>query len=34
MLKEKIRALKQKNGDLVVALKELQERVWLLEEKA
>jgi hypothetical protein len=34
MLKEKIRGLKQKNADLVGAIKELQERIRLLEEKA
>jgi hypothetical protein len=34
MLKEKIRGLKQKNADLVGAIKDLQERIRLLEEKA
>lgn len=34
MLKEKIRTLKQKNTDLVVAIKDMQERVRFLEERA
>jgi hypothetical protein len=34
MLKEKIKTLKQKNTDLVVAIKEMQERVRFLEERA
>jgi len=34
MLKEKIRTLKQKNTDLIVAIKDMQERVRFLEERA